>query len=66
MGETEMMDMLYAIISELMQHTGGAWEDFELPKTEGPYVLMVVGVNGVGKTTTIGKLTHQFKAKGYK
>ncbi|REJ62078.1 MAG: signal recognition particle-docking protein FtsY [Bacteroidetes bacterium] len=59
------MDMLYAIISELMQHTGGAWEDFELPKTEGPYVLMVVGVNGVGKTTTIGKLTHQFKAKGY-
>ena len=66
MGETEMMDMLYAIISELMQHTGGAWEDFELPKTDSPYVLMVVGVNGVGKTTTIGKLTHQFKAKGYK
>ena len=65
MNEGEMMDMLYAIISELMQHTGGAWEDFELPKTEGPYVLMVVGVNGVGKTTTIGKLTHQFKAKGY-
>lgn len=66
MGETEMMDMLYEIISDLMQHTGGAWEDFELPKTKGPYVLMVVGVNGVGKTTTIGKLTHQFKAKGYK
>ena len=66
MGETEMMDMLYAIISDLMQHTGGAWEDFELPKTDGPYVLMVVGVNGVGKTTTIGKLTHQFKAKGFK
>ena len=66
MNEGEMMDMLYAIISELMQHTGGAWEDFELTKTEGPYVLMVVGVNGVGKTTTIGKLTHQFKAKGYK
>ena len=65
MGETEMMDMLYAIISDLMQHTGGAWEDFELPKTDGPYVLMVVGVNGVGKTTTIGKLTHQLKAKGY-
>ena len=65
MGENEMMDMLYEIISDLMQHTGGAWEDFELPKTEGPYVLMVVGVNGVGKTTTIGKLTHQFKSKGY-
>ena len=65
MGENEMMDMLYSIISDLMQHTEGAWEDFELPKTDGPYVLMVVGVNGVGKTTTIGKLTHQFKAKGY-
>lgn len=66
MGENEMMDMLYEIISDLMQHTSGAWEDFELPKTDGPYVLMVVGVNGVGKTTTIGKLTHQFKSKGYK
>ena len=66
MGENEMMDMLYEIISDLMQHTSGAWEDFELPKTDVPYVLMVVGVNGVGKTTTIGKLTHQFKAKGYK
>lgn len=66
MGENEMMDMLYEIISDLMQHSSGAWEDFELPKTDGPYVLMVVGVNGVGKTTTIGKLTHQFKAKGYK
>ena len=66
MGENEMMDMLYEIISDLMQHTSGVWEDFELPKTDGPYVLMVVGVNGVGKTTTIGKLAHQFKAKGYK
>jgi fused signal recognition particle receptor len=66
MGENEMMDMLYEIISDLMQHTSGVWEDFELPKTDGPYVLMVVGVNGVGKTTTIGKLTHQFKTKGYK
>ena len=66
MGENEIMDMLYEIISDLMQHTSGAWEDFELPKTDGPYVLMVVGVNGVGKTTTIGKLTHQFKSKGYK
>ena len=34
---------------------------FELPKTDEPYVIMVVGVNGVGKTTTIGKLAHQFK-----
>ncbi|MGB0194865.1 MAG: signal recognition particle receptor subunit alpha, partial [Schleiferiaceae bacterium] len=65
MGDGEMMQMLYEIISELMSHESGAWEDFELPKTEGPYVLMVVGVNGVGKTTTIGKLAHQFKNKCY-
>lgn len=36
--------------------------DFDLPKVDGPYVILVVGVNGVGKTTTIGKLAAQFKA----
>jgi fused signal recognition particle receptor len=40
-------------------------EDYKLPAGERPYVIMVVGVNGVGKTTTIGKLAHQFKSKGY-
>ena len=65
MSQDELMDMLYEIISNLMKHEGGMWEDFELPKTDGPYVLMVVGVNGVGKTTTIGKLAYQFKKKGY-
>ncbi len=39
-------------------------KDFELPKSEFPYVIMVVGVNGVGKTTTIGKLAHKFKSAG--
>ncbi len=38
--------------------------DFDLPKVEGPYVILIVGVNGVGKTTTIGKLAAQFKALG--
>ncbi|MGY6558411.1 MAG: signal recognition particle-docking protein FtsY [Nitritalea sp.] len=37
---------------------------FSLPEDKKPYVIMVVGVNGVGKTTTIGKLAHQFKAAG--
>jgi fused signal recognition particle receptor len=40
-------------------------EDFDLPVSGRPYVLMVVGVNGVGKTTTIGKLAYQFKQKGF-
>ena len=38
----------------------------EFPEVDGPYVIMVVGVNGVGKTTTIGKLAHQFKQEGKK
>lgn len=40
-------------------------EDFDLPEGKKPYVLLVVGVNGVGKTTTIGKLAYQYKQKGY-
>ncbi len=39
-------------------------EDFYLPEDSKPYVILVVGVNGVGKTTTIGKLAHQFKTRG--
>jgi len=39
-------------------------DSFELPKVDGPYVLLVVGVNGVGKTTTIGKLAAQLKGLG--
>jgi fused signal recognition particle receptor len=38
--------------------------DFDLPQVDGPFVILVVGVNGVGKTTTIGKLAAQFKALG--
>jgi fused signal recognition particle receptor len=38
--------------------------DFDLPYSKKPYVIMVVGVNGVGKTTTIGKLSHQFIKSG--
>lgn len=40
--------------------------DFSVPEGKKPYVIMVVGVNGVGKTTTIGKLAHQFKKRGKK
>lgn len=39
-------------------------ESFEISDDQKPYVIMVVGVNGVGKTTTIGKLAHQFKRQG--
>ncbi|MDA9550954.1 signal recognition particle-docking protein FtsY [Flavobacteriaceae bacterium] len=49
------------LLSENESHTSN---DFEIPTSENPYVIMVVGVNGVGKTTTIGKLANQFKSKG--
>lgn len=41
-------------------------DDFTLPEGHHPHVVLVVGVNGVGKTTTIGKLSHQFKKRGKK
>lgn len=41
-------------------------EDFEIPAGAHPYVIMVVGVNGVGKTTTIGKIANQYRKKGQK
>lgn len=48
----------------LEENTHDGLSDFELPADKKPYVIMVVGVNGVGKTTTIGKLAYQFKAAG--
>ncbi len=52
------------IASLLAENRSGAGADFELPVMDEPYVIMVVGVNGVGKTTTIGKLAFQFKQAG--
>ncbi|MCH5213589.1 MAG: signal recognition particle-docking protein FtsY [Muribaculaceae bacterium] len=46
--------------------TAGEEEDFTVPEDKKPYVIMVVGVNGVGKTTTIGKLAYQFAKAGNK
>ena len=57
----ELNDFLKVEISLLMMEGYD-----EIPKVNGPYVIMVVGVNGVGKTTTIGKLAHQFKQQGKK
>ena len=54
------------IANVLIQNDTADFHDFQIPKTDGPYVLLVVGVNGVGKTTTIGKLAHQFKKQGKK
>jgi fused signal recognition particle receptor len=52
------------IIALLSENKTEAGDDFEIPALAKPYVIMVVGVNGVGKTTTIGKLAHKFKTAG--
>ncbi|MDR1517963.1 MAG: signal recognition particle-docking protein FtsY [Dysgonamonadaceae bacterium] len=52
------------IANLLMENNSAGLEEFSIPEDKKPYTIMVVGVNGVGKTTTIGKLAHQFKEKG--
>ena len=52
------------IVALLMENNSADNEDFSIPEDKKPYVIMVVGVNGVGKTTTIGKLANQFKKNG--
>ncbi len=52
------------IMALLSENKSADLSDFDLPADKKPYVIMVVGVNGVGKTTTIGKLAHQFKQAG--
>jgi len=67
LGTDELNNILREEIAGLLSetHTGEATE-LTLPEVQGPYVIMVVGVNGVGKTTTIGKLAYQFKQQGKK
>lgn len=69
-GMSELNDLLVEEITSLLaENNNGTSEtgEFRIPDGAGkPYVIMVVGVNGVGKTTTIGKLAHQYKKAGYK
>lgn len=67
-SSSELNKLLCEEICELLAENNNesAEEDFTVPKNHHPHVIMVVGVNGVGKTTTIGKLAAQFKAAGNK
>lgn len=64
---SELNNLLCEEISEMLTEAGDetTGDDFSLPQGHKPHVIMVVGVNGVGKTTTIGKLAAQFKAAGH-
>lgn len=67
LGTDELNGILREEIAALLSETNtGEESEFTVPVNKKPYVIMVVGVNGVGKTTTIGKLANQFKKSGYK
>ena len=67
MGVDELNRVLKEeIVALLKENTVNDAASFELPENGVPYVIMVVGVNGVGKTTTIGKLAYKFKEAGKK
>lgn len=67
-NSSELNNLLCEEITELLaeNNNDSALEDFTVPQDHKPHVIMVVGVNGVGKTTTIGKLAYQFKKAGNK
>jgi fused signal recognition particle receptor len=64
LGTSELYRILKEEIAALLEENASLVDIFDLPASGEPYVIMVVGVNGVGKTTTIGKLAHQFKKAG--
>lgn len=66
-GSDELRRLLVEEITDMLEKPEGDGDlaDFEIPQRNEPYVILVVGVNGVGKTTTIGKLAHQYKEAGY-
>ncbi|PTN09358.1 signal recognition particle-docking protein FtsY [Mangrovibacterium marinum] len=67
LGVSELNRILKEEIAALLEENNTVdVSDFELPQSNEPYVIMVVGVNGVGKTTTIGKLAYNFKKAGKK
>jgi fused signal recognition particle receptor len=65
LGTEELNKILREEIAGLLSETNSGEEtEYTVPEGKKPYVIMVVGVNGVGKTTTIGKLAYQFKKQG--
>lgn len=65
LGTSELNKVLREEVASLLEENNtGEYEKFSIPEQDEPYVIMVVGVNGVGKTTTIGKLAHQLKQQG--
>ncbi len=67
LGTSELKGILRSEIARLLEQASASTQNFGIEVTPGtPYVMMVVGVNGVGKTTTIGKLAAKLTAQGHK
>ena len=65
LGTSELNKVLREEVAGLLEENNtGDYDKFTIPELDEPYVIMVVGVNGVGKTTTIGKLAHQLNKQG--
>jgi fused signal recognition particle receptor len=63
---TELNNLLQNEIQKVLTDANDdAYKNFDIPNNLKPYIILVVGVNGVGKTTTIGKLAHNYKKAGY-
>lgn len=61
----ELTNILKSVIVEILgEHEKEELDDFTFPDDKKPHIILVVGVNGVGKTTTIGKIAHQYKKRG--
>lgn len=67
LNTSELNEILKRVISDILSENNTTdLEDFNFPEENLPHIILVVGVNGVGKTTTIGKLAHQYKIRGKK
>lgn len=66
LNTTELNTILKEEVASLLSENNNGSGGFVIPENKKPFVIMVVGVNGVGKTTTIGKLAHHFKSQGKK
>lgn len=62
--EDELNEIITQEIKKVFEHTGSKFTSFDFEIKQKPYVIMIVGVNGVGKTTSIGKLAYNFKNAG--
>jgi fused signal recognition particle receptor len=60
-----LMQIIKEEMSSLFVDVADGEKNYELPGDKKPYVILIVGVNGVGKTTTVGKLAYNYKNKGY-